>query len=181
MQTLYAELPDTLYAKLRNIRLIAFDVDGIFSDGRIYLGNAGEELKAFHTLDGYGVKSLDNIGVAVAVITGRQSHIVTARMQALGVAHIVQGSEDKATALAALIDELGLRSEQVASMGDDMPDLGMFAHSEVAISVPNGHPLVKQAAHWITEQRGGFGAVREVTDTLLQAHDKLTAIHGASI
>ncbi len=181
MQTLYTNLSHDVATKLTQIKLIAFDVDGIFSDGRIYLGNQGEELKAFHTRDGYGVKSLQSIGVEVAIITGRASSLVQNRMSALGVKHIIQGCEDKAQALAALKDTLGLTSSNVASMGDDMPDIGMFTESNLCISVADGHPLVKQQAQWITIAEGGKGAVREVTDTLLQAHGQLNHIHSASV
>lgn len=181
MQTLYATLPAELAEALAYIKLIAFDVDGIFSDGRIYLGNSGEELKAFHTRDGFGVKSLASINIEVAVITGRKSQIVEQRMQALGVQHIIQGCEDKAEAIAALMHSQQLTSEQVASMGDDVPDLGMYSHSGVCISVADGHPLVRNQAHWITTANGGFGAVREVTDTLLQVHGKLEQAGGVSV
>lgn len=180
-KTLYTALDSELFESLRNIRLLVCDVDGIFSDGRIYLGNAGEELKAFHTKDGYGIKSLKSIGVAVAIITGRSSQIVEQRMQALGVEHIIQGCETKGQALAELLKQLHLTAEQVATMGDDMPDVGMFELSAVNITVADGHPMVKDAANWITTLPGGFGAVREVTDTLLQAQGSLAQIHGASV
>lgn len=179
--TLYDTLDSRLFSQLKAIRLLVCDVDGIFSDGRIYLGNNGEEYKAFHTKDGYGIKSLSQIGVDVAVITGRQSHIVEQRMNALGVKHIIQGCETKGLALSRLLQELSLSPEQVAAMGDDMPDLAMFAHAAVKITVDDGHPQVKQQANWITTTAGGKGAVREVTDTLLQAHGALDDIHGASI
>ncbi|MCP3429334.1 3-deoxy-manno-octulosonate-8-phosphatase KdsC [Opacimonas viscosa] len=181
VKTLYTDLDINLYHTLKNIRLLVCDVDGIFSDGRIYLGNAGEELKAFHTKDGYGIKSLQSIGVAVAIITGRSSLIVEQRMQALGVKHIIQGCETKGQALADLLASQGLKPEQVAAMGDDMPDVGMFELAAVKITVADGHPMVKQQANWITTLSGGFGAVREVTDTLLQAQGNLSDIHGASV
>ena len=181
VQTLYTELGTNLFAALKNIRLLVCDVDGIFSDGRIYLGNAGEELKAFHTKDGYGIKSLRSIGVDVAIITGRSSHIVEQRMQSLGVQHIIQGCETKGQALSELLAQEGLKHEQVAAMGDDMPDVVMFDLAAVKITVANGHPMVKQNANWITTLPGGFGAVREVTDTLLQAQGSLSDIHGASV
>ena len=181
MQTLYTTLSNDVVDKLSDIKLIAFDVDGIFSDGRIYLGNQGEELKAFHTRDGYGVKSLQTIGIEVAIITGRASALVQDRMSALGVQYIVQGCEDKAKALGDLKQTLGLQTHNVASMGDDMPDVGMFAESGLCISVADGHPLVKQHCQWVTVAKGGQGAVREVTDTLLQVHGQLNDIHSASI
>lgn len=181
VQTLYTDIDSKLYYALKKVRLLVCDVDGIFSDGRIYLGNAGEELKAFHTKDGYGIKSLQSIGVAVAIITGRSSQIVEQRMQSLGVQHIIQGCETKGQALSELLLIEGLQPDQVATMGDDMPDVGMFDLAAVKITVADGHPMVKQHANWITTLPGGFGAVREVTDTLLQAQGSLSGIHGASV
>ena len=179
--TLYDTLPASLYTQLKRIKLLVCDVDGVFSDGRIYLGNAGEELKAFHTRDGYGVKALVNAGVEVAVITGRRSAIVKDRMTSLKVSHIIQGEENKADALAKLIDSLGLTNEQVAAVGDDMPDTGMYQHSAVKIAVKDAHPQVRLQANWITTLPGGFGAVREICDTLLEANNALNGILGASV
>ena len=181
VKTLYTELPHAFYQQLQQIKLLVCDVDGVFSDGRIYLGNQGEELKAFHTRDGYGVKALVNAGIEVAVITGRRSAIVKDRMTSLKVSHIVQGEENKADALAELIASLGLSREQVAAIGDDMPDTGMYIHSAVNIAVKDAHPQVIAQANWVTTLPGGFGAVREVCDTLLQAKDKLQGILGASV
>ncbi|BFT29267.1 3-deoxy-manno-octulosonate-8-phosphatase KdsC [Alteromonas sp. D210916BOD_24] len=179
--TLYGELNDDLFDSLSKIKLLACDVDGVFSDGRIYLGNDSEELKAFHTRDGYGVKALVSHGVVVAVITGRQSRIVENRMRALNVAHIIQGEENKSEALERLMGELGVTSEEVAAVGDDMPDTGMFLHAHVKIAVADAHPFVKQQANWSTHLPGGFGAVREIADTILQAKGIVNDIFGASV
>lgn len=179
--TLYGPLSDTLFAKLAEIKLLVCDIDGVFSDGRIYLGNDGEELKAFHTRDGYGVKAVIKQGITFAVITGRRSAIVQNRMQSLTVPYIIQGQEDKATALSELCQTLGLAPHQVAAMGDDMPDLGMYDYADIRIAVKDAHPQVAAKANWITRLPGGFGAVREVCDTLLQAHGVLDVIHGASV
>nr|WP_269468558.1 3-deoxy-manno-octulosonate-8-phosphatase KdsC [Alteromonas sp. ASW11-130] len=178
---MYTTIESSLFDQLKNVKLLLCDVDGVFSDGRIYLGNQGEELKAFHTRDGYGIKALGKIGITVAVITGRQSVIVQQRMQALKVPHIIQGCEEKTSAAKNLISQLNLSPNEVAAMGDDMPDLGMFSHAAIQIAVSDAHPIVKQQANWVTTNRGGFGAVREVCDTLLQANDELDAIHGASV
>lgn len=181
VSTLYTELPIDFINKLKKVKLLVCDVDGVFSDGRIYLGNDGEELKAFHTRDGYGVKALVNAGISVAVITGRRSAIVENRMKALNVAHIIQGEEHKSAALESLMKELDLSAAEVAAVGDDMPDTGMFQKVDVKIAVKDAHPQVSQQANWITTLPGGFGAVREIADTLLQVHNKLNGIHGASI
>ncbi|GAA0354564.1 3-deoxy-manno-octulosonate-8-phosphatase KdsC [Bowmanella denitrificans] len=180
-QTPYGTLDTSIFKRFANIRLLACDVDGIFSDGRIYLGNDGAELKAFHTRDGYGVKALMKIGVEVAVITGRKSQIVEDRMRALGLRYIIQGQEDKQQALQDIAGQMKLNTEQIAAMGDDMPDLGMFRQAGIKISVPDGHPVVIQQADFITRCQGGFGAVREVCDMILQANHQLTQIHGISL
>lgn len=181
ISTLYGEIEPSLLSKLANIKLLACDVDGIFSDGRIYMGNDGEELKAFHTLDGYGIKALAKIGITVAIVTGRQSQIVENRMSALGIEHIIQGQEKKRDAVAKIQDQLGILPEQTASVGDDMPDLGMFELSSVKVSVVSGHPYVIKKADYVTVTRGGFGAVREICDLLLQAQGKLDEVYGASV
>ena len=182
VKTLYTEyFSSELFAKLAPIKLLVCDVDGVFSDGRIYLGNHGEELKAFHTRDGYGIKSLARCGIEVAIITGRRSELVQQRMSALNVAYIIQGEENKQDALAQLMKTLSLQPHQVASMGDDTPDIGMYQHSAVKIAVHDAHPYVSQQANWVTQLDGGFGAVREVTDTFLQVHNLLDNIHGASV
>lgn len=179
--TLYTDLDQALFEQLANIKLLVCDVDGVFSDGRIYLGNDGEELKAFHTRDGYGVKALVSNGVNVAVITGRRSTIVENRMKALNVAHIIQGEENKADALAELMQSLGLSQSEVAAVGDDMPDTGMYQHVAVKIAVADAHPFVAKQANWITTLPGGFGAVREISDTILQAKGVANDIFGASV
>jgi 3-deoxy-D-manno-octulosonate 8-phosphate phosphatase (KDO 8-P phosphatase) len=179
--TLYTELDTALFAQLAKIKLLVCDVDGVFSDGRIYLGNQGEELKAFHTRDGYGVKALVNSGIDVAVITGRRSKIVEERMRALKVRHIIQGEENKQDALASLMTYNNYDSACVAAIGDDLPDTGMYALTQTRIAVADAHPLVIQQANWVTTSNGGFGAVREVCDTILQAQNKLGGIQAASV
>ena len=181
IETLYGTIPEELFNKLSKIRLLACDVDGVFSDGQIIMGNQGEELKAFHALDGYGIKAIQQIGIQVAVITGRSSQIVEQRMSSLSVKHIIQGCEDKQTALTTLCESLSVDKSETASVGDDMPDLGMFECSDVAFSVENGHPFVKQQADYVTHRVGGAGAVREICDLLLQSRSELNVIHGSSV
>lgn len=180
VHTLYGEVPESFFQKLTDIRLLVCDIDGVFSDGRIYMGNNGEEFKTFHTQDGYGVKALMKQGVDVAVVTGRSSNIVRDRMTSLGIKHIVQGREEKRSAVRELAELHGLDKYQIASVGDDMPDLGMFGESEISFSVSNGHPYVRQQADYVTVTPGGQGAVREICDLILQAHGALEGIHGSS-
>ena len=179
--TYYGMIEEKTFNRLQHLKLLVCDVDGVFSDGRIYLGNDGEELKAFHTRDGYGLKAVIKAGVEVAVITGRTSAIVENRMQALGVQHIIQGEENKAVALQALCEKLGVSKNEVAAIGDDVPDLGMYEHAATKVAVKDAHPQVTRAANWVLNKPGGFGAVRELCDVILQAHGMQDGIHGASV
>lgn len=181
MNTLYGNVETTVLTKAKKIKLLVCDVDGVFSDGRIYLGNAGEELKAFHTKDGFGIKALGASGVDVAIITGRNSAIVENRMKALNVTHIIQGQEDKLPALIELTNLLNLTLDEVAYIGDDVPDLPSIKAAGLGISVSDAHPLVLSDANYITFTRGGFGAVRETCDLIMQSQNTLTRATGASI
>lgn len=178
----YQAVPDDLLTQLQNIRVLICDVDGVFSDGRIYLGNQGEELKAFNTKDGFGIKALRQAGIEVGVITGRQSHIVQHRMTALGIPYIYQGQEDKQHAYNSILQALHISPEQASYIGDDTPDLGLIQQSGIGFAPADAHPSVADAADYVTVQLGGFGAVREVCDLLLYAHGQLiTHQPGASI
>lgn len=181
INTLYGEVPKTIYDACKHLKLLVLDVDGVLSDGFIYLGNAGEELKAFNVKDGYGIKAISQCGVDVAVITGRNSKIVENRMTALNAKFIIQGEEDKYQALRNLMAQVEITQSQVASIGDDMPDLGLFKLSHIKVAVKDAHPFVKQQANFVTTLNGGRGAVREFCDLVLQAKGVLNISHGASI
>ena len=155
--------------RLRNIRLAAFDVDGVFTDGRFYLSDNLVESKAFCTLDGYGVRRLLDADIAVAVISGRESAAVAQRMQELGVSHVYLGCKDKVAVFETLIRKLDIDAAQCLYTGDDLPDLPLLQRVGVAVAVANAHPDIKAACDLTTEWRGGFGAVREVCDKLLAA------------
>ncbi|MCF2862601.1 3-deoxy-manno-octulosonate-8-phosphatase KdsC [Pseudoalteromonas sp. Cnat2-41] len=177
---LYQAIDEDAWQRAQRTRLLICDIDGVFSDGRIYLGNQGEELKAFNTKDGFGIKALLNAGVEVAVITGRQSQIVQTRMQSLGVPHIYQGKENKLEAYAQLKRTLNLSDEQIAYIGDDGPDLPVMEQVGFAVAVNDAHPLVKRIAHYSTLLPGGFGAVRELTDLLMLAQGHSLGTQGSS-
>ena len=179
--TLYGVGAQIVFYSCQGLKLLVLDVDGVLSDGSIYLGNAGEELKAFNAKDGYGVKAMQKCQVEVAVITGRSSKIVESRMTALNAKYIIQGEEDKYTALLNLMSQHHIQSDQVASIGDDMPDLGLFKLSNLKVAVNDAHPYVKQQANFITTLGGGKGAVREFCDLVLQAKGLLDVSHGASL
>ena len=165
-----------LIEKARLIRLFVTDVDGVLSDGKLYLGNQGEELKNFHIFDGLGLKWLQQSGIGVAIITGRSSKIVTHRAQELGITQLVQGREDKYQALDELRQKANINYEQIAYMGDDLPDLGAIRRAGLGMTVANGHAFVKQHADWQSQCEGGSGAVREACEFILRAQQKLDPI-----
>ncbi|WP_299490128.1 3-deoxy-manno-octulosonate-8-phosphatase KdsC [uncultured Shewanella sp.] len=177
----YGPIEDSTWEKAKNIKLLICDVDGVFSDGLVYMSNSGEELKTFHTRDGYGVRSLLSANINVAVITGRQSQIVENRMTALGVTHIYQGVDDKLVPYRELLEHYHVSPEEVAYIGDDMVDLAVMKAVGLSVCVADGHPYVKQHADMITTLKGGHGALRELTDLLLLSQNKFETAHGMSI
>jgi len=181
MQTLYGEISESAFSAMKKIKLLVCDIDGVFSDGRIYLGNNGEELKAFHTKDGYGIKALGVSGVDVAVITGRTSNIVATRMSALNVKHIIQGEENKLPALKKIAEQLELSVDEIAYVGDDMPDFECINYVGLGIAVNDAHPSILSIANYTTFNRGGFGAVREICDLIMLSQETLANASGASI
>jgi 3-deoxy-D-manno-octulosonate 8-phosphate phosphatase (KDO 8-P phosphatase) len=154
---------------LSRIQLLVLDVDGVLTDGRLYFAARGEALKAFHVRDGHGIKLLMNAGVAVAVVSGRRSDAVAARMHDLRVPHLVQACADKLAALHRLTARLGVDPLHCACLCDDTPDLPLMSAVGVAGAVADAHPVVLAAAHWISRSNGGCGAVRELCDAVLRA------------
>lgn len=161
--------------RAKNIRLAAFDIDGIMTDGGLYLSDSGEEFKRFNSQDGHGLKMLKASGVEPAIITGRTSRCVALRAQNLGITHVFQGVEDKREALRALLATLRLSPEQAAFMGDDVVDLPAMLHAGLAITVPEAPQAVLQRAHYVTGRSGGHGAVREACELIMAAQDTLDA------
>ena len=159
--------------KARDVRLIIFDVDGVLTDGSLYIGDDGQEYKAFHSRDGHGMKMLQSTGVKIGIITGRTSQVVKLRMESLGVAHVFQGQLDKLPAYRQLQAELGLEANQIAYVGDDVVDLPIMCQVGLAVAVQDAHHLTKQHAHWVTPSGGGRGAAREVCELLMDAQGKL--------
>lgn len=177
---LYQPVSADLLAKAANIRLLICDVDGVFSDGRIYLGNQQEELKAFHTRDGYGIKALRHAGIEVAIITGRRSEIVSQRMKSLTVPYIYQGQENKLPAFAELQQILQLQPAQIGYIGDDLSDWAVMQHCGLAVAVHDAHPYLRLHADYVTQLAGGFGAVRELCDLLLISQQRFATFTGSS-
>ena len=180
VSTWYGQIPSHLMQRFAQVKVVICDIDGVFSDGRIYLGNQGEELKAFHTRDGLGVKALRSAGIEVGVITGRSSQIVTKRMEALGVPYIYQGQEQKQPAFDDILATLGLTSEQAAYIGDDSPDLPLIRCAGMGVATHDAHPQVRLNADYVTSCPGGFGAVRELADLILLAAGKLDQVTESS-
>lgn len=161
--------------RIRPIRLIAFDVDGIFTDGGLYLSDSGEEFKRFNSLDGHGLKMLRLSGVELAIITGRTSRCVEMRAQNLGITHVYQGIHNKWEAMQDLLGKLGLAPEFAAFMGDDVVDLPAMRRVGLALTVPKAAARVHDHAHYITKHDGGHGAVREVCELIMSAQGTLNA------
>lgn len=155
--------------KARNVRLVILDVDGVLTDGGLLFDNEGNEYKTFNSLDGHGIRMLLESGIQVAIITGRQSDLVEHRMRDLGVSLVYQGYRDKRPALVELLEKTNLQVDQLAYLGDDLPDLPVMNQVGLAVAVQNAHYFVKKHADWITEASGGSGAVREATDFILKA------------
>ena len=158
------------------VRLVIFDVDGVLTDGSLYLADDGREYKAFNSKDGHGMVSLQETGVAIAVITGRSSQLVRIRMEGLGVAHVYQGRRDKLPAYEELKTLLGIDDEAVAYVGDDVVDLPVMRRVGLAVAVADAHPFVTRHAHWTTRAGGGRGAAREVCELVMEAQGTLARI-----
>ena len=163
--------------KAAGIRLLVMDVDGILTDGSLYFGNQGEELKAFNIRDGLGIKWLQTAGITTAIITGRTSQLVLNRAKNLGIAHVIQGREDKRIALLELCRQLDMPLGNTAYIGDDVQDLSAIMTAGLGCTVANGDPLVKSHADWQSDLQGGHGAVRQLAEFILHAQNKLDAIH----
>ncbi len=155
--------------RAKNIRCVIFDIDGVMTDCKLYLTHDGEEIKAVNVRDGLGLKLLMKHGIEVAVISGRPSAAMQKRLEYLGVPHIWLATEDKLPAYEALKAKLGLSDAQMAHMGDDTPDLPLFAQVGLALAPGDAHRKAKATAHWISEARGGDGAIREAVDFILVA------------
>jgi 3-deoxy-D-manno-octulosonate 8-phosphate phosphatase (KDO 8-P phosphatase) len=163
----------------KNIKLAVFDVDGVLTDGRLYFLEDGSEFKTFNTLDGQGIKMLINSGVVTAIISGRKTPVVERRAKNLGIAHLYQGREDKMMVLDELLQQLNLSYEQVAYLGDDLPDLPVIRRVGLGMAVANAATFVRQHAHGTTLAKGGEGAAREFCELILNAQGNLEAAHAA--
>ncbi len=164
-----------LLSRAKLIRLMAFDVDGVMTDGGLYLSDSGQEFKRFNTLDGQGMKMLRASGVEIAIITSRSSHCVAKRAQELGIEHLYQGSENKLETMLGLLNKLKLSRDTAAYMGDDVGDLTVMRHVGLAISVPDAPLVVRENCDYVTQRDGGHGAVREACEFIMSAQGTLDA------
>lgn len=161
--------------RARNVRLMAFDVDGVLTDGTVFVSASGEEIKAFNILDGHGLKMLRESGVQLAVISGRASAALERRARELGIDHVLQGLADKLPAFEGLCARIGVAPDACGFMGDDLPDLPILLRCGFAASVPGAPEAVRSRVHYVTRAAGGRGAVREVCELVLAAQGRLDA------
>lgn len=176
----YGEISQDLVAKLKRIKVLISDVDGVLSDGKIYLTEKGDEIKSFNAKDGFGITALAHVGIAFGVITGRESDIVAKRMKSLKARFIMQGVKDKLPALNFIMQETKISADEIAYIGDDVIDIPVMNCVSLGFAPTDAHPLVKKEADYICINKGGDGAVREVCDLLLAVHEALD-LKGASI
>ena len=176
---MYSLLSPELNQSLSKTRLLALDVDGVMTSGAVFFTALGDEIKAFNILDGQGIKSLLLNGIEVAIITGRTSPLTAKRAKDLGIKHITQGREDKKTALIELCSSLAISLDEVAYVGDDLPDLSAIKAANVGFTVPNAHPFIRKHADYCTTLKGGEGAVREVCDLILCAKGLIDSYYNA--
>ncbi len=172
-------MSNELLQRARAVKLAIFDVDGVLTDGRLYFLPDGSEFKTFNTLDGHGIKMLIASGVQTAIISGRKTPVVERRAQNLGIQHLFQGREDKLVVLDGLLAELGLNYEQVAYLGDDLPDLPVIRRVGLGMAVASADGFVRQHAHGVTQARGGEGAAREFCELILRAQGNRDAAQAA--
>lgn len=159
--------------KAQRIKLVVFDVDGVLTDGGLFIDNEGREHKIFNSRDGHGMKMLQQSGVELAVITGRSSESVAHRMAGLGIEHVFQGEQDKLPAFESLLERMGLTADQVAYVGDDVVDLPVMLRVGFAVAVSDAHDTVKRHSHWQTPSPGGRGAARDVCELIMEAQGSL--------
>ena len=169
--TKYSELNPSIQRKMASIRGLCLDVDGVLTDGQITYTVQGDELKAFHAHDGWGLQKLRSIGIKIAIITGRTSEIVDRRAPELEIQHIYQGAEDKVEALMDFCNRMKLEPRSIAYIGDDIPDLPVFEQVGLAVAVPNAVDDILEAADIVTTRAGGHGAVREFCELLYKAQE----------
>lgn len=168
-------ITDAALERAKRVRLMIFDVDGVLTDGKLWYGPEGEAMKAFHTLDGHGIKMLAASGVASAILSGRRSQAVTKRAAELGIVHVLQGIEDKLGAYSGLLKQLGLPADATGYIGDDVVDLPVLVRCGFACAPREAPPDVRRRVQYVCEAPAGAGAVREICELLMRAQGSLEA------
>jgi 3-deoxy-D-manno-octulosonate 8-phosphate phosphatase (KDO 8-P phosphatase) len=168
-------MSDELQDRARAVQLAVLDVDGVLTDGALFLGDDGQQYKAFHSRDGHGMRMLLGSGVRIAILTGRVSQVVEHRMRDLGVDLVMQGHRDKLPAFEQLLKQTGVPAAASAYIGDDVLDLPVMRRAGFAVAVQDAHPLCREQAHWVTPSGGGRGAVRDFCEFVLAAQGRLDA------
>lgn len=175
-ELIHDPVPESVRDRARGIRLVAFDVDGTLTDGRLWFDHEGNETKAYHVEDGLGLRLLMDNGIVVALITARESASVKARARDLRIDHVFTAVKDKLACLVELCGQLDIELSNVAYMGDDLADLPIFPYAGLAVAPANVHPWVRDRVQWITAKSGGQGAARELCDLILEAAGHRDAI-----
>ncbi len=170
------DYPPDVWQRAQNIHLLLLDVDGVLTDGSLYFDAKGETFKVFHVRDGHGIKLAQRAGIEVALLSGRRSDAAYHRAKELGISRFHEGVRDKVAVLEEIMAALGIEAGQVAAVGDDLVDLPHMARVGLAVAVADAVPEVLAAAHWITANPGGRGAVREVCDLIIKAQEKWEGI-----
>lgn len=170
-------MSDTIINAAKKVRLAIFDMDGVLTDGKLYLLDDGQNLKAFHCHDGLGIKLLAKSGIKIAVITAHRSTLIDKRMAQLQIEHVYQGVENKLIAYENIVAKLNLRDEEVAYVGDDLPDIAIIRRVGFGVAVANAADMVKEFALYQTTRNGGEGAVREVCELILHAQGTFKTVH----
>lgn len=160
---------DRILALARGVQLLVLDVDGVLTDGKIYFDQNGNEMKSFCTRDGLGMKALQHFGIPLAIITGRESNIVSERAKQLGIDFVYQGRSDKDSALMELVESSSIGPEAMCYAGDDWIDLPVLRKVGFSVAPADAAPLIRQRVHWVTPSAGGQGAVREICDLIIAA------------
>lgn len=168
--------PKSVIDAAQKIKLLLLDVDGVLTDGKLYYGNSGEEMKGFDIQDGLGIKLLQKGNIQVGIITGRMSSLLQRRADELGINPVIQGREDKLTVLNELLPSLDITLDEIAFIGDDLPDLAVIKNVGLGITVANASSTLATKADWQTACTGGNGAVREVAEMILTAQGKFSEI-----
>jgi len=176
MQVPFAEIDEQLRQRAAAVRLCCFDVDGTLTDGRLWFNGDGEELKAFHVHDGQGLRLLEDHGIAVALITARDSAAARARASDLRLSYVFTGVKDKRACLRTLCEKLGVERAEVAYLGDDLPDLAAFEYAGLFAATANAHAWVRERAQFVTGKNGGEGAARELCDLILESRGLKAAV-----